>query len=185
MINTQYQNIKSFKVPKGFRGKSIFIVQLWFIVSATIFRFSPRIANNWRKFLLIIFGAKIGKDVLIRPSAKILYPWNLSIGNYSWIGDQVTIYNMGKIDIGNNTVISQKSYLCNGSHDHNSSTFDLIAEPISIGNEVWIATDVFVAPNVTIGNGTVIGYRSTVTKNLPPNKICVGNPARPIKNRKD
>ena len=178
-----YQNIKDFKVPKGFRGKSIITVQLWFIINATLFRFSPRIVNKWRKFLLIIFGAKVGTNVLIRPSAKILYPWNLEIGNYSWIGDNVTIYNMGKIQIGNNTVISQKSYLCSGSHDHNKPTFDIFAKPIHIGNEVWIAADVFVAPDVTIGDGTVIGYRSTVSKNLPPNMICIGNPAKPVKNR--
>lgn len=185
MAKVQYQNIKSFKVPNDFRGKSIFTVQIWFITSAIFFRFSPRITNGWRRFLLRLFGAKIGKNVLIRPSAKILFPWRLSIGNNSWIGDNVNIYNMAQTDIGNNTVISQKSYLCCGTHNYQSTSFDIYAKPINIGNEVWIAADVFIAPGISIGNGTVVGYRSTVSKNLPSNKICIGNPAKPVKSRKN
>jgi len=178
-----YQKLSLFKVPKGFRGRSIVFVQLWRIVQTTLFRFSPRICNGWRRLLLQLFGAKIGKKVLIRPSVKILYPWFLEVGNYSWIGDNVTLYNMAKISIGENTVISQNSYLCAGSHNYKSEKFDIFAKPIEIGNEVWIAADVFIAPNVRINDGAVVGYRSTVTKDLPSNMICNGNPAKPIKPR--
>lgn len=178
-----YQNIKKFKVPQGFRGKSIFVIQLWWIINSILFRFSPRICNGWRRTLLRLFGARIGKKVLIRPSARILYPWLLEIGDYSWIGDEVNVYNMARISIGNNTVISQKTYLCTGTHDYRKESFDIYAEPISIGNEVWIAADVFIAPNVTIGDSSVVGYRSTVTKDLPKNMICIGSPATPIRSR--
>lgn len=182
-MKNNYQNIKTFMMPKSFRGKSIFIVQLWQIVQVTIFRFSPRIINGWRRFLLRLFGARIGEKALIRPSVKILYPWKLQIGNFSWIGDNVVIYNMADVTIGKNTVISQNSYLCAGSHNHKKSSFDIFSKPIKIENEVWIAADVFVAPDVIIGYGTVVGYRSTVTKNLPSEMICFGNPAKPIKKR--
>lgn len=178
-----YQKLESFKIPKGFRGKSIIIVQFWRIFQSTLFRFSPRFTNNWRRFLLQLFGANIGKKVIIRPTVKILYPWYLSIDDYSWIGDNVTIYNMADVSIGKNCVISQKSHLCAGTHNYQKPTFDIYSKPIIIDDEVWIASDVFIAPNIKIGYGTVVGYRSTVTKNLPSKMICIGNPAKPIKQR--
>ena len=182
-MTSKNQDLQNFKVPKGFRGRSIVSVQLWRIVQTTLFRLSPSVCNGWRRLLLQLFGAKIGKKVLIRPSVRILYPWFLKVGNYSWIGENTTLYNMATISIGENTVISQNSYLCAGSHDHKSESFDIFAKPIDIGNEVWIAADVFIAPNIKINDSTVVGYRSTVTNDLPSNMICIGNPAKPIKPR--
>jgi putative colanic acid biosynthesis acetyltransferase WcaF len=138
---------------------------------------------GWRRFLLRLFGAIIGENVLIRPTVKILYPWKLIVGDWSWIGDEVTLYNMETINIGENCVISQKSYLCTSSHDYTKSSFEIFAQPIDIKNETWIASDVFIAPGVTIGQGTVVGFRSTVNKDLPPQMVCYGNPAKPIKPR--
>ncbi len=178
-----YQNLKTFKIPKGFRGKSKLIVQIWWIVQGTFFRLSPQFMYGWRRLLLRLFGANIGENVLIRPTTKILFPWKLTIGDWSWIGNDVTLYNMANIDIGKNCVISQKSYLCTSSHDHTKSSFDIFAVQIGIKDKVWVASDVFIAPGVTIGQGTVVGFRSTVNKDLPPNMICYGNPAKPIKPR--
>lgn len=178
-----YQNLKTFKMQNGFRGKSKFYVQLWRIIRSTLFRLSPQFMYGWRRLLLRIFGANIGKNVLIRPTSKILYPWKLTIGDWSWIGDEVALYNMANINIGKNCVISQKSYLCTSSHDHTKPSFDIFAEPINIEDEVWITSDVFIAPGITIGTGTIVGFRSTVNKDLPPKMICYGNPAKPIKPR--
>jgi len=178
-----YQNLKTFRMSKGFRGKSKFIVQSWWIVQGALFRLSPQFMYGWRRFLLRLFGAIIGENVLIRPTVKILYPWKLIVGDWSWIGDEVTLYNMETINIGENCVISQKSYLCTSSHDHTKSSFDIFAQPIDIKNETWIASDVFIAPGVTIGHGTVVGFRSTVNEDLPPQMVCYGNPAKPIKPR--
>ncbi len=178
-----YQNLKTFKIPKGFRGKSKFIVQLWWIIQSTLFRLSPQFMYSWRRYLLRLFGANIARNVLIRPTVKILYPWKLTIGEWSWIGNEVTLYNMAEINIGNNCVISQKSYLCTSSHDHTKSSFDIFAKPIVIKNDAWIASDVFRAPGIIIGTGTVVGFRSTVNKDLPPKMVCYGNPAKPIKPR--
>ena len=138
---------------------------------------------GWRRFLLRLFGAKIGKKVIIRPSATITYPWKVTIGDYSWIGDDVVLYSLGEIEIGNNVVISQKSYLCAASHDYTKEDFPIWAKKITIEDECWLATDVYVAPGITIGKGTVVGARSNVFKDLPPGKVCVGSPARPIKDR--
>jgi putative colanic acid biosynthesis acetyltransferase WcaF len=138
---------------------------------------------GWRRFLMRLFGAKIGKNVLIRPSARTTYPWKLQIGDYSWVGDNVELYTLGEITIGANTVISQRSYLCTGSHDFSTPSFEIFQKPIYIGSQVWIATDVFIAPGTIIGDGTVVGARSTVLSDLPEGMICYGNPAKTIKPR--
>ena len=181
MNNTQ--NLNQFKLPKNFRGQSKVIVQLWWIVQCIFFRMSPQVMYGWRRFLLRAFGAKIGKGVIIRPSAQVTYPWKISIGDYSWIGDEVVLYSLGEIEIGSNTVISQRSYICTGSHHYNSESFDIYSKKITIGNKCWLATDVYVAPDVTIGDFTVVGARSSVFKDLPSNKVCKGNPAKPFKDR--
>jgi putative colanic acid biosynthesis acetyltransferase WcaF len=181
MYNTQ--NLNLYKTPKNFRGKSKIIVQLWWVVYALFFKPSPQFLYGFRRFLLRLFGAKIGKKVIIRPSAQITYPWKVTIGDYSWIGDEVVLYSLGEIEIGANTVISQKSYICTGSHDYLQIDFPIFAKKITIKDECWLATDVFVAPGITIDKGTVVGSRSSVYKDLPGNKICIGNPAQIIKNR--
>ena len=130
-----------------------------------------------------LFGAKIGQKVLIRPSVRVTYPWKLSIGDYAWIGDHVELYTLGEIQIGAHDVISQGCYLCTGSHDYTRSTFDIYAKSIHIAAQVWLASDVFVAPGVEIGEGALVGARSTVLNNLPAGMICYGNPAKPVKPR--
>ena len=177
------QNLSQYKTPKDFRGKSKTTVQLWWVVYAILFRPSPQVMYGWRRFLLRSFGAKIGKKVILRPTAQITYPWKVSIGDFSWIGDDVVLYSLGDISIGSNAVISQRCYICTGSHDYRSENFDIYAQKITIGSECWLATDVYVSPSVNIGNGTVVGARSSVFKDLPANKVCMGTPAKPIKDR--
>jgi len=177
------QNLKNFELPNNFRGKNIFIVQLWYIVQFLFIRCSPQIFYRWRVWIFRLFGAKIGSHVRIRPSVKVVYPWKLKIGDNSWIGDNVYLYSLGEIEIRKNVVISQNSYICTGSHDHSSENFDIYAKKILIHDSVWIATDVFVGPGITVGNGTVIGARSSVFHDMPSNAICFGNPAKKIKDR--
>ncbi len=183
MNDLDYQRLDLAKLPHNFRGRSDIQVQIWWIIQASLFRFSPQFMYGWRNFLLRLFGAKIGRRVAIRPTVKIIYPWRLEIGDYSWIGDDVGLYTLGEIKIGKHVVISQKSYLCTGSHDLNSVAFDIFTKPILIEDQVWIAADVFVSPGVTIGRGSVVGARSSVFNDMPSGKICIGNPAYPIKDR--
>ncbi len=177
------QQLDSFVLPEGFRGRSAFVVQVWWLFQALFINTSPQFLYGWRRFSLKLFGAKIGKDVLIRPSVKVTYPWKLSIGDYSWVGDNVELYSLGEIEIGSHAVISQKSYLCAGTHIYTKPTFDILSKRIVIGDGVWLCTDVFVAPGVTIGNQTVVGARSTVLTDLPKSTVCAGYPAQPIKPR--
>ena len=178
-----YQDLNSFKLPPNFRGRNAFTVQLWWLVQSVLFKTSPQFLYGWRNFLLRLFGAKIGKKVIIRPSVKVTYPWKLSIGDYSWIGDDVALYTLGNIEIGDNVVISQRSYLCTGSHDYLQENFPIYQKPIKICDQVWIATDVFIAPGITIEEGSVIAARSSVFKNIPSNKICAGSPVKIIRER--
>ena len=121
------QQLNTFKLPKNFRGRNAFVVQLWWIVQAIFFKNSPQFMYGFRRFLLGIFGAKIGKKVIIRPTVRTTYPWKVSIGDYSMVGDDVVLYSLGEIEIGKHVVISQKSYLCTGSHDYLQSDFPIFA----------------------------------------------------------
>ena len=181
----EYQELSRFSLPQGFAGRSIFIILLWSAVQKTLFALSPQFFYRWRRFLLRLFGAEIGSGVIIRPSVKITYPWKLKVGDYSWIGDDVNLYTIGNISIGSNSVVSQKSYLCAGGHDYKTAHFDTFTGDIIIGNKVWVATDVFVAPGVSINDGVIVGARSSVFKDLPENMVCFGNPARAVKSRFD
>src|SRR5580700_6839233 len=99
------QDLKSFVLPRNFRGRPAWFVQLWWLVQATLFRWSPQFLYGWRRWLLRRFGARIGQGVIIRPTAEITYPWKLSIGDLVQIGDHVTLYTLGDISIGENTVV--------------------------------------------------------------------------------
>jgi len=181
--NLAYQDLSRFRLPDGFRGRPAWLIQLWWFVQAVLFHSSPQVFFGWRCFLLRLFGAQIGKGVLIRPSTSVTYPWKVTIGDYSWIGDDVVLYSLSEINIGCHTVISQRSYLCAAYHDYTRPTFDMVAGPITIDDQVWIAADVFVGPNVTVGAGCLVGARSTVFHNLPAGMVCYGSPAIPVKSR--
>ena len=179
----QIQDLAASRLPAGFRGRSAAFVQLWWIVQATLVHGSPQILYGWRRVVLRLFGAKIGKNVKIRPSVRITYPWKVTIGDHSWIGDKVELYSLGPIQIGRNAVVSQYSYLCAGTHDHNDRLFTLKASPITVGDEAWVAAHSFVAPGVTIGAGAVVGARSVVLRDVPSGMLAAGHPARVLGRR--
>lgn len=178
-----YQNLANYRVPANFRGRSAIHVQLWWIVQALLFKNSPQFMYGFRAWLLRAFGAQVGHKTVIRPTVTVTYPWKVSIGDYVQIGDDVVIYSLGSITIGSNSVISQRSYLCAGDHDHTDPEFTLRSHKITIGEQVWVGTDVFIAPTVSIGDGAVIGARSSVFKSMPAAMVCLGNPCKPIKSR--
>lgn len=130
-----------------------------------------------------LFGAKIGIGVIIRPTAVVTYPWKLTIGDWSWIGDFVTLYTLGEITIGHNVVVSQHSYICAASHNYKAPAFDIFASPVHIESEAWLAAEVFVSPGVRIRRGAVVGARSLVVNDLPEMMLCVGHPAKPVRPR--
>ncbi len=142
-----------------------------------VFRYSPRLAWGWRRWILRRFGAQVGCQVHIHPSAQIFIPWNLSIGNDSSIGFDALVYNLGPIVIEERVTISQRTHLCGGSHDFRDPTMPLLKLPITIEGDAWVCADAFVGPGVTVGRGAVVGARAVVTKDVPDWTIAAGNPA--------
>lgn len=164
-------------------GRPKVVVMLWWLVQAIIFPLTLHAHHAPRRHLLRLFGAQIGKDVVIRPSARFYYPWKITIGDYSWVGSGVELYSLDTIRIGNHCVVSQNSYLCTGSHDAADPAFALTTAPITIENGVWIAAACFIGPGVTIKHNSVVGARSSVFSDLPAEHICMGTPCRPHKTR--
>lgn len=157
---------------------------VWEVVWLVAFRPTPRWAmHGWRRGLLRAFGAKIGPGCRISPSCKVWAPWNLEMGSYSALGDEVDCYAMDKIRIGSKVAISQRTFLCTGSHDTSSLLRPLTTAPITIHDHAWVAAECLIHPGVSIGEGSVVGARSVVTRNLPPWSICLGSPCKPVKPR--
>lgn len=173
-------NLNQYKELKPHRCKRI----IWFFVNVTLFSmFFLSQMKFLRNLLLRIFGAKLTLGVMVYPSCRIFAPWNLSIGKYSCIGPNTTIYNKAPIVIGENCVISQGAYLCTASHDISKKSHDLITKPIIIKNRAWVAAEAFIGPGVTIGEGAVVGARAAVFKDVEPWTVVGGNPAKVIKKR--
>ena len=148
-----------------------------------LFRFSPRIAFGWRRLILRMFGAKVGRDVNIYQTAQIYFPWNLDIGDWSSIGENALIYNLGPVTIGQRVTISQRSHLCAGTHDYRRRELPLLKPPIEIADDAWICADAFVGPGIRIGEGAIVGARAVTVKDVDAWSIVAGNPARLIKKR--
>lgn len=156
---------------------------LWLLVWACFYRFLPRPLRGLRLKILRAFGAKLGPGVNIRPSARIWHPWLLSMGAHSCLADDVVIYNLGPVHIGDHTVISQNSYVCAGSHDYTKPNLPLTRPTIRIGSGVWICAQAFIGPGVTIGDNAIVGAASCVNKDVPANTIVAGNPAQTVRER--
>lgn len=147
------------------------------------FRLSPRPCFGWRRFVLRCFGAKIGRDVNTYPSTWIYFPWNLTVGDWSAIGAEAFIYNLGPVTIGEKVTVSHRAQLCAGTHDYTLPNLPLIKPPIVIKEQAWICADAFVGPGVTVGEGAIVGARCVVMRNVEPWAIMAGNPAQFIKKR--
>lgn len=162
--------------------KEMLMRVLWGL-GQVVFRFTPRPCFGLRRSILRSFGATVGPNVNIYPSALIYYPWNLEIGKDSCIGEWALVYNLGRVTIGSRSTISQRVHLCAGTHDYRNPALPLIKPPIRIGDSVWVCADAFLGPNVTVGNGSVVGARSVVTRDVKAWTVVVGNPAKFVKTR--
>ncbi len=156
---------------------------IWNFAYVLLFRPSPRILHRWRNWLLRAFGAKLHPTARVYPRARIFLPSHLIMGKYSCVADDVEVNCPRPLTIGDYSTVSQHSYLSGATHDYKDVKHPLIPLPITIGRRCWVAADVFVAPGVTIGDGTVVGARSSVFKDLPPWVVASGTPAVAIRKR--
>lgn len=168
---------------KGFNtGASGLKIFCWYFTSMLFFRSGLVPISSILVFILKIFGAKIGKEVRIKPYIYIHYPWRLTVGDYSWLAE-CRIENLAQVTIGKNVCISQKAMLLTGNHDYKKTDFDLITKPIILEDGVWIGANSTVCPGITAASHAVLTVGSVATKNLEAYAIYQGNPAVKVKNR--
>ncbi|NOZ47938.1 MAG: colanic acid biosynthesis acetyltransferase WcaF [Chlorobi bacterium] len=156
---------------------------IWYFFNLLFIKNRYCSGSRLKVFILRIFGAQIGKQVIIKPGVNIKYPWFLQIGNYSWIGEGVWIDNLGKVIIGANVCISQGALLLTGNHNYKKTSFDLMIGEITLENGVWIGAKAVVCPGVTCKTHAVLTVGSIATKDLESFSIYSGNPAVKVKER--
>jgi putative colanic acid biosynthesis acetyltransferase WcaF len=147
------------------------------------FRASPRVLWGFRRGLLRLFGAHVGHNARIDPSAVVWMPWNISIGDDTGIGERVILYALGAMTIGRSVTISQGAHLCGGSHDHRQRHMPLLKCTIDIGNGAWVCADAFVGPSVVVEDFAIVSARAVVMTDVPAWTIVAGNPAAVVGRR--
>lgn len=165
-------------------GAGIIKRTLWYYTNVLFFLNPWNPFSSLKVFFLRLYGAKIGKGVIIKPSVNIKYPWFLAIGNHVWIGEKVWIDNLAKVEIGNNVSISQGAMLLCGNHNYKKPTFDLIIGEIKLEDGVWIGAKSIVAPGITCKSHSILSVNSVAAKDLEEYTIYQGNPAVEVRKRK-
>lgn len=178
-MNQELNNTKRWPFP----FKDYIYRLIWGVVKNTIWKLCWHRFWFLRMLILRAFGSDVSLTSMAFGSTNITRAWDIVIGRYVALGPRVHIYNLNKVIIGDNTVISQDAYICGGTHDYTDKTLPLLREDVVIGNNVWICAGAFIAPGVTIGEGAVIAARSVVVKDVEPWTIVGGNPASFIKKR--
>jgi|ERR1017187_4784252 putative colanic acid biosynthesis acetyltransferase WcaF len=173
-----------FDARKGLvRGRSLPVEFVWYLVKCIFFLSAAPWPVGLRVGLLKAFGAKIGRGVNIKPRVNIHLPWKLEIGSYSWIGEEVFILNFETVRIGTNCCISQRVFICTGSHNYRDPAMSYRNAPILIEDGAWLGAQCFVGPGITVGTDAVATAGSIVVRDLPKSTVCSGNPASAIRPR--
>ena len=167
-----------------FSLKVLIARMLWSVVWCLFAKpFPSGMMMGWKRFLLKCFGGKIAPTARVYSSARIWYPGNLIMEDYTCLADEVDCYNVDKVVLKHGAQVSQKTYLCTASHPIDVIDGPLITAPIIIEQNAWVTADAFVAMGVTIGEGAVVGARAAVFKDVEPWTVVGGNPAKVIKKR--
>lgn len=173
-----------FDASKGFdRGRPKPVEALWYLLKCAFFLSPLPFPSRLKCAILRAFGAKVGRGVVLKPRINIHFPWKLSIGDHAWIGEEVFILNLEPVSIGAHCCLSQRAFICTGNHDYRRPDMAYRSQPIVIQDGAWVGAQVFVSPGVTIGTDAVITAGSVVTRSLPAETLCSGNPCVPVKPR--
>lgn len=156
---------------------------IWCLSWLVLCRFTPPPLHGWRRLVLRLFGARIGKGARVHASAAIWLPANLDLGEDCLIGPRVQLYNQGHISIGTRAVVSQGAHLCASSHDVRDPHFQLVLRPVSIGDGCWVAAEAFVGPGVTMHRGSVLAARGALFEDASADTVYRGNPAEAVRPR--
>lgn len=163
-------------------GASVLKIGCWYLISLCFFRSGLMPFSIVLVSLLRLFGAKIGKDVRIKPGIFIRYPWKLLLGNHCWLAD-CYIDNLDFVSLGDHVCISQQAMLLTGNHDYNSKDFDLRTGPINLKDGVWVCARAIVCPGLTLFSHAVLCSGAVAQKDLRAYAIYQGNPAICVKKR--
>jgi len=163
-------------------GKNLMYRSLWYLANHLLLRSSIP-GSFWRRGLLSLFGAKIGKKVVLKPRINIKYPWHLEIGDFTWIGENVWIDNLTLVEIGANCCVSQDAIFICGNHNYSSPSFDLLLKSIILKNGSWVGASSKVCPGVKMEENSILSMGSVAIGVLKENTIYQGNPAVEIKKR--
>ena len=173
--------LKGYTVGDFDRGAPRWKEALWIVVKWAFFLTAFPWPSALRVALLRFFGAKIGSRVVVRANVNVSYPWRLTLGDDVWLGEEVMILSLAPVVIESSVCISQRAFLCTGTHDFRSEKFSLVVKPITVRGGSWIAAQAFIAPGVEIGAGCMVCAGSVVMENVPPKCIVRGNPAQVVK----
>lgn len=156
---------------------------IWGLTWLFLASWTPPFFRRWRIFLLNLFGANVHSRADVRGSARVWLPKNLTMGPKTTLGEGVICYNMAPVTIHHDTVVSQRTHICAGTHDYRLASHPLVTKPIEIGPYAWVAAEVFLAPGTTVSEGCVVGARSVVHGKLKPWMVYSGHPATILKPR--
>lgn len=163
------------------RGTPAWKEALWVAVKSVFFLNPLPWPSELRVALLRAFGARIGVGVVIRANVNITFPWRLEVGDHVWFGEEVLVLSLAPVRIGSDVCLSQRAFICTGSHRFETPGFDLVTRPVTIHDRSWIAAQVFIAPGVEIGPDSMVAAGSVVTQSVPPGVAVQGNPAAMVR----
>jgi putative colanic acid biosynthesis acetyltransferase WcaF len=173
----QKTNLSTYNNSPFHPGGNLIKRGLWYYLNALFLKTSLVPSNGFKVFLLRLFGAKIGKKVTVKPGVNVKYPWHLTIGDHTWIGENVWIDSLVPVIIGNNVCISQGAVLLTGNHNYKKTSFNLMVQSVVLEDGVWIGAGAMVNPGVIAASHAVLTSGSIATKNLDAYTVYQGNPA--------
>ncbi len=182
-LNSLEVNLANYSPGNFDRGASRWREAAWVLTGLLLFRLCPLKLSGLKALVLRCFGARVGRGVVIKPGARITFPWKLTLGNHVWLGEDCWLLNLDQVVIEDHVCISQRAFLCTGSHDYRQPTFDLLIQPIRVEKGAWIGAGAFVGPGVTVGSHAVVTAGSVATKDLAAFGVFRGNPAVWIRQR--
>lgn len=170
---------------RGYRpGRPFAVRALWLVVEALVLR-NPLLASyGLKRWTLRLFGARIGRNVLVKPSVAVKYPWRLSVGDNSWIGERAWLDTIADVRIGSNVCVSQGAYLCTGNHDWTDPRMGLDAREIVLEDGCWVGAFARVGPGVTVGREAVVALGAVLVDDALPRGVYAGNPAVKVRERR-
>ena len=175
-------NLNTFS-NKEYKPGSLILRVFWYLVNSFLFKSYILPFSTPKKIILILFGAKIGKNFVIRNNVNIKYPWHLTIGDNCWIGEGVWIDNLYKVDIKNDVCISQGALILSGNHNYKKTSFDLILKPIIIESGVWVGAKSIICQGVILNSHSVICAGSFINNDTEKYSIYSGNPSKLVRKR--